>query len=90
MGYRGHGLVPKEKGRKEPITPISYKHNQGLGYILEPKLTLLDVPTTPLSNIDKSDEEEFYEVPFEYLDDYFNESHVYTITPSTLLDLLLM
>lgn len=93
MGYKGHGLGPQEQGRKAPISPISYKHNRGLGYSAVPKVTITIAPIDPPSEIEDSDEQDFYEVPFEYLDDLFDDAYVNTITPitpSTLSELTLV
>lgn len=72
-----------------PISPTSYKHNRGLGYSPISKVTIIDVLTDP-PDVDNSDDEEFYEVPFEYLDDLFNDTYVNTITRSTPSDLPLV
>lgn len=82
MGYQGQGLWPKEQGKIEPIAPISYKYNRGLGYFIEPKLTLASAPQAPAFDVYKSNEEKLYEMPFEYLDDLFLKTHICTITPS--------
>lgn len=70
--YEGHGLGPEGKGTKQPINPMSYKHNRGLGYAHIPKLIIPGPNLDPLLDVDDSDEEEYHEMPFEYLDDIFD------------------
>lgn len=63
----------------------------GLGYSPVPKITIVGALTNPPIEVKDSDEEEFYEMPFEYLDDIFDDAHVNTITlviPSTPFELL--
>lgn len=66
MGYKGHGLRQEEKGRKTPINPISYRYNRGLGYTPMPKITIAGAPSSPSSDIESADEEEFHEMLYEY------------------------
>ena len=70
--YEGHGLGPKGKGTKQPINLVSYKHNQGLGYAHIPKLIIPGPNLDSLLDVDDSDEEEYHEMPFEYLDNIFD------------------
>lgn len=83
MGYKGHSLGPEEKGSKAPINPISYKYNRGLGYTLVPKITIIGAPSSPSLDIESSDKEEFHEMPYEYKNDIFFDTHINAITPIT-------
>lgn len=66
MGYKGHVLGSKEKGKKAPISLVSYKYNRGLGFTPVAKITITRVQSDPPTNVEDSDEEEFHEIPFEY------------------------
>lgn len=83
MGYKGHGLEPQEQGRKTPISLVSYKHNRDLGQSPVPKVTIIGASIDHPFEIEDSGEEKFHEVPFEYLNDLFDDAYVNTITPIT-------
>lgn len=93
MGYKGHSLGLEEKVIKEPINPISYKYNKGLGYTPVHKITITGTPSSPSLDVKDFDEEEFHKMPFEYEDDIFFDTHINTITlviPSTSYELQLV
>lgn len=57
------------------------------------QITISSAPTDPPTEFKDFDEEEFHEMPFEYLDDIFDDAHVNTITliiPSTPFELKLV
>lgn len=60
MGYKGHGHGLEEKGRKEPISPNSYKYNRGLCYSPIPKIIVTSAKPDPPIEVEDSDEEEFH------------------------------
>lgn len=93
MSYKGHGLGPEERGIKASINSILYNYNRDLGYTPVPKITITGTPLSPSLDVEDSDEAEFHEMPFEYEDDIFFDTHINTmtpITPSTLHELQLI
>ena len=79
MGYHGTGLGPKEDGIRQPLEANSYPKGNGLGSI-KPKVSFAKKygMVEPDSEIE---EEEFFEVPFQYIeDDLDNHVHAITIT----------
>lgn len=80
MGYKGHGLGIEEKGIKALVNPISHKYNRGLGYTPIHKIIVAGTPSSSSLDVEDSNEEEFHEMPFEYKDDIFLDTHINTIT----------
>lgn len=75
-------LYQKKKAEKHPSLQFPM-YNRGLGYSPIPKITITGAQPDPPTEFKDSNEEEFHEMPFEYLDDIFHDAHVNTITPVT-------
>lgn len=81
MGYHGTGLGPHEDGIRQPLEANSYPKGRGLGSI-QPKVSFAN-NYCPIESDFETKEEEFFEIPFQYIEDDL-DNHVRAITIADL------